>query len=104
MEKVRPWMLYFPGGGGNLPLVACTPCVEEGKPEETTFTLPRIDLLSVESSPSAGADARLKVRLAHLQLEMQEKQSSMSFRGRKNREFQHQGELEIKKNSGRSCY
>lgn len=53
------------------------------------FTLPRFDPLSVESSPGSKLDAWLKLRIARLQLDQQER--------REEREFQLQRELELKR-------
>lgn len=77
----------------EAPPVSLTPGIVgagEGKPmtipqEEKPMTIPRYDPLS--SVSSASTDARVKVRLARLQLEAQEKE----------REFQLRRELEFKR-------
>uniref|UniRef100_A0A671WFH3 Gypsy retrotransposon integrase-like protein 1 n=1 Tax=Sparus aurata TaxID=8175 RepID=A0A671WFH3_SPAAU len=51
--------------------------------------MPRFEPLSVESSPGSKVDARLKLRIARLQLDQQER--------REEREFQLRRELELKK-------
>lgn len=62
-----------------------TPAVQSGGVEEKPLTLPQFVPFSVESSPGSKLDARLKVRLARLQLEKEE------------REFQLHRELELRK-------
>jgi len=61
-----------------------TPKGKQGEVERQHFTLPRFVPHSVESSSSPQDDARLKVRLARLQVDKEE------------REFQLRRELELK--------
>lgn len=55
--------------------------------------LPRFEPLSEQTSPGSKLDARLKVRLAHLQLETQENVLVL----REEREFQLRREFELRK-------
>lgn len=57
------------------------------RPDEKSFTMPHFDPASVESSPGFLLGARLKVRLARLQMEREDRE----------REFQLHKELELKK-------
>lgn len=67
-----------------------TPLVQVAKPEEKDpLYFPRFDPVSPESSPGSKLDARLKLRLARLRLEQEEK--------REEREFELRRELELKK-------
>ena len=58
-------------------------------PEIKPFMMPRFEPLSVESSPGSKVDTWLKLRIARLQLDRQER--------REEREFQLRRELELKK-------
>lgn len=80
----------FSGGIVAEPQFGVTPGVAVAK-ESTLFTLPQFKPLSVETSPASMLDVRLKVRLARIQLEPQEKLR------REEREFQLRRELEMKK-------
>ena len=55
-----------------------TPGVKHDDGDEKQFTLPRFEPLSVETTPGSRVDARIKLRLARLQLE----------NGEREREFQ----------------
>lgn len=67
-----------------LQFASFTPGVRKGKTELKPFSLPRFEPVSSESSPDSGLDARVKLRIALLQLEMQER------RTREEREFQRE--------------
>ena len=67
--------------------VGLTPTVESGRAVQKPVTLPHFVPFSAESTPGSKLDARLKVRLARLQLEKEER----------DREFQLRKELEFKK-------
>lgn len=67
------------------PLVS-TP-VDQGLPEDKPMTLPRFEPLSIESSEGSKQDAKLRVRLARLQLEKEDCE----------REFQLKKELELRR-------
>lgn len=54
--------------------VSFTPDVESRETEGKPFTLPQFDPLSVESSPRSRLDARIKVRLARLQIEKEDRE------------------------------
>ena len=77
VEAVEPQLAFTPGARRDAP---------EEKPP---LTLPRFEPVSIESSSGCRLDARLKIRLARLQLETQEK--------REEREFQLRRELELRK-------
>lgn len=70
---------------GVAPSVS-TPVVQ-GLPEDKPMTLPHFEPLSIESSVGSKHDARLRVRLARLQLEREDRE----------REFQLKKELELKR-------
>ncbi|CAI5682738.1 unnamed protein product [Oreochromis niloticus] len=61
--------------------------VAQGLPEDKPMTLPRFEPLSIESSVGSKQDAKLCVRLAHLQLEKEDRE----------REFQLKKELELRR-------
>ncbi|KAG8013708.1 hypothetical protein GBF38_022336, partial [Nibea albiflora] len=75
-----------PAGEAEQPV---TPVVTEVKTAGRPVTIPHFVPFSVESTPGSKVDARLKVRLARLQLEKEERESE--------REFQFRRELELKK-------
>ena len=64
-----------------------TPGAKRGDMDEKQFTLPRFDPLSVETTPGSRMDPRVKLRLARLQLEKEEREG----------EFQLRRELELKR-------
>ncbi|KAE8277733.1 hypothetical protein D5F01_LYC24249 [Larimichthys crocea] len=64
-----------------------TPVVKEVRTAGKLVTMPHFVPFSVESTPGSKADARLKVRLARMQLEKEERE----------REFQFCRELELKR-------
>lgn len=70
----------------ELPLCTHLPVRREGA-EVKPLALPQFEPLSIESSPGCWADARLRVCLACLQIEKEERE----------REFQFRKELEFKK-------
>ncbi|XP_058495160.1 uncharacterized protein LOC131466089 isoform X2 [Solea solea] len=59
-----------------------TPGVKYGDRDEKQFTLPRFEPLSIETTPGSRIDARIKLRLARLQLENGERERE------REREFQ----------------
>lgn len=67
--------------------VGLTPAVQSGRAEEKQLTLPQFVTFSVESTPGSKLTDWLKVRLAHLTLEKEQRDL----------EFQLHKELEIKK-------
>ncbi|KAG8003798.1 hypothetical protein GBF38_007778, partial [Nibea albiflora] len=75
-----------PAGEAEQPV---TPVVTEVKTSGRPVTIPHFVPFSVESTPGSKVDARLKVRLARLQLEKEERESE--------REFQFRRELELKR-------
>ncbi|TKS65422.1 Retrovirus-related Pol polyprotein from transposon opus [Collichthys lucidus] len=84
-----------PGEGGPAEEAVAeqliTPVMKEVRTAEKPFTLPHFVPFSVESTPGSKVDARLKVRLARMQLEKEERERE------REREFQFRRELELKR-------
>lgn len=76
--------------------------VAQGLPEDPPMTLPRFEPLSVESSVGSKQDAKLRVRLACLQLEKEERERGFQLRKelelrRLDAELARAREVELKK-------
>ncbi|CAI5670429.1 unnamed protein product [Oreochromis niloticus] len=80
-----------PSAAPHVPSQVVEPSVStpvgQGLPEGGPMTLPRFDPLSTQSSEGSKQDARLKVRLARLQLEKEERE----------REFQLKRKIELRR-------
>lgn len=80
-----------PSAAPHIPGQVVEPSVstpmDQGLPEGGLVTLPRFDPLSIQSSEGSKQDARLKIRLARLQLEKEQRE----------REFQLKREIELRR-------
>lgn len=62
------------------PPIDHTPGVKHSEVEEKPFTLPQFERHSVDTSPGSRLDARLRIRLARIQLEKEEREWEFQLR------------------------